>query len=243
MRDERGGAWSLFVSDIGWAFCACSRAPRVPALWVLVTLLVSIDVGPFGIILLPLLIFGAGLTGAVRLSFAGLREGQGSMPFAGVWSAVGVYLNRFICLGLAISLIMTPVFVVTFLIDDGGTFFIVSTTVAVAIIDVLATFVPPALALSTWRMTEGVRLGWRVLRHGWSQHRWHALLPPLAVQALALTGLRDQPRLVQVPVMLASALVGIVLRGATVAAYLRAMPVSEDGPSWLDGRPKLEVRR
>lgn len=165
------------------------------------------------------------------------------MPFAGVWSAVGNYLNRFICLGLAITLIMTPIGTIVFLVDDGGTFFVVSTTIAIAILDVFATFVPPALALSTWRMTEGVRLGWRVLRDGWTQHRWHALLPPLAVQALALTGLRDRPSLVQVPVMLASALVGIVLRGATTAAYLRAMPVSDDGPSWLDGRPKVEVGR
>lgn len=243
MRDAAGGAWSLFVSDVGWSARACLGAPLVPALWVVLTLLLSIDVGPLAIILLPIFVFDAGLTGAVRLSFARLREGREAMPWAGVWSAVGLYLNRFMCLGLAITLIMTPIGIVIFLIDDGGTFFVVSTTMAIAILDVFATFVPPALALSTWRMSEGVRLGWRVLRDGWSQHRWHALLPPLAVQALALTGLRDQPRLVQVPVMLAAAVVGIVLRGATTAAYLRAMPLSEDGPAWLDGRPKLEVRR
>jgi hypothetical protein len=39
------------------------------------------------------------------------------------------------------------------------------------------------------------------------------------------------------------AVAGIVLWGATTAAYRRAMPAPHSGASWLDGRPKAAAAR
>ncbi len=239
---EPGGAWSTLVADVRWSTGACLAAPLVPVLWVTTWLLPLLtDSGPVGVLLFfPLALLSIGLAGTLRLSFALEAAGR---PALSVGEAVGAswrFLGRFLCVGLLVAPVFLPLEALAYALFDGDHAtvpYVLASSFEIVVIDIMGTFVPPALALSTSRATEAIRLGWRVLREGWGQHRWHVLVPPLALQVVAAANLGSLPPVVQAGLQVVFGTAGVVLRGAVVAAWLRAVPSSPDGPSWLDGRP------
>jgi hypothetical protein len=106
-------------------------------------------------------------------------------------------------------------------------------TVTFLVADALATFITPALAFTTWRVSEAVAIGWSMLRQTWPRCAWYVLIPPLAAQML----LRFRPESVGLPaataIMALTALVALAFKGATAAFYLRQRPaISEDGAAF-----------
>ncbi|MFP5219273.1 MAG: hypothetical protein ACLGIG_05985 [Actinomycetes bacterium] len=96
-------------------------------------------------------------------------------------------------------------------------------TVAVLILDMVGTFVTPALVYSTWRVTEAVRLGVRLLRRSWPHAAVYVVVPPLA---LVLLNQVAQPAwLLGAVGVVVAALLNLLVKGAVAAYYLRVMPV------------------
>jgi len=218
----------------------------VPTLWVVASLLSFLGGStPLGVLLLPVLLLSIGLTGTIRLSFALHANDQPALSFGEALASSWGFLGRFFCLDLLGGLVAAPVLVAALAGFGARTVgAVVVTSLVVLVIDVVGTFVPPALALSTSQVTKAIPLGWRVLREGWPQHRWHVLLPPVTLQVVAAANLRALPLALLAAIQLVVAIVGVVVRGAVTAAWLRAMPASPQGPSWLDGRPaSAEVGR
>jgi len=239
------GAWSHFAADLQWSADACSRAPLVPFLWMASSLLPLLsDVGPLGVLLLPVFFFSVGFPGTVRLFFALERAQRPPLGFEEAFTATLRYFGRFACVGLGGGLLAVPFFLLAAAVaGDSRVLTALGTTPVVLVLDVVGTFIPPALALSTSRVLEAIPLGWRVLRDGWRSHCWHVLAPPLALQVVAATHVRSLGLAAQVAVLLPAGILGLLLRGATTAAYLRAVPLSDGGPSWLDGRPRQALAR
>jgi hypothetical protein len=108
------------------------------------------------------------------------------------------------------------------------------------VLDVLFTFVTPALVLTSHRVSDALRIGLRLLRATWPMAAAYVFLPPFAAVVLSLyTGLDP---VVSIPLVAASTLVNLLVKGATVAYYLRLVPpAGEDGAlvverAWGEGR-------
>ncbi len=106
--------------------------------------------------------------------------------------------------------------------------------------DVLLTFVTPALAYSTDRPAKAIALGWRLLRQDWPQCAWYALTPPLAL--ILITRALPRSSLAVVPAAIFGTLAWMLnlwFKGATAAYYLRGHDVGDDGAARFGpGRPR-----
>lgn len=92
------------------------------------------------------------------------------------------------------------------------------------VLDVLFTFVTPALVLTSHRVRDALRIGLRLLRATWPMAAAYVLIPPFAAVVLSLyTGL---PPAVSIPLVAASTLLNLLVKGATVAYYLRLVPAA-----------------
>jgi hypothetical protein len=236
----RRGAWSRFAADVAWSAQACLAAPLVTFLWLAGSLLPLLNHrGALSLLLLPLGLFFLGFHGTVRLSFALHRVARPGLSPDEIWAATWRYLGRFLCLSLGAGVILGPFAGLALgLSHHHRLTYLLAIAPLLVVVDAVATFVPPALALSTHRVTEALATGWGVLRNGLRDHRWHVFAPPLALQIVAAGNFRNLPPGAQAAVLLPAGILGLLVRGAITAAYLRAMPVSISGPSWLDGRPR-----
>ncbi|HWH28053.1 MAG TPA: hypothetical protein VNU26_03665 [Mycobacteriales bacterium] len=121
---------------------------------------------------------------------------------------------------------------------------------AVVVIDMVGTYVTPALTYSTWRVTAAIVLGLQMLRRTWPHAALYVVAPPLAVVVVNLFaqwGLATAT----IAVVLA-ALLNLLVKGAVAAYYLRVVgPVPPNGaqkppahpvggwdgaPGWVDHR-------
>jgi hypothetical protein len=103
------------------------------------------------------------------------------------------------------------------------------------VVDVACTFVTPAIVFTSHRVRDALTIGLRVLRASWPSTAPYALIPPLAVVAFTLySGL--SPALA-VPLVAASTLLNLIVKGATAAYYLRVVPTP-----WADGALAVHPR-
>jgi hypothetical protein len=191
-----------------------------------------------GLVLLLLL----GFPGTQRLWF--LRAATGRRLTAGeVLPLTFRYFGRFFVLGcvffgLALVFALPAVidYARTFEVDAAG-----SVTVGTAgwpallvaaagtvVLDVLFTFVTPAIVFSSHRVRDALRIGWRLLRATWPAGAAYVFVPPFAAVVMALySGLRPA---VSVPLVVLATAVNLLVKGATAAYYLRLVrPAGEDG--------------
>ncbi len=183
-----------------------------------------------------------GWPGTQRLWF--LRAATGRTIGAGeVLRLTFRYFGRFAVLGLTLAALALPLFIVavvyyaahTHLLADGsvttpapGGWILIVGAVATVAVDVAFTFVTPAIVFTSHRVRDALRVGFRLLKATWPAAAPYALIPPLAAVAVSLySGLRPA---VSIPLVAASTLVNLVVKGATAAYYLRVMPsVGVDG--------------
>jgi hypothetical protein len=183
-----------------------------------------------------------GWPGTQRLWF--LRAATGRTMGAGEWFGLTFrYFGRFAVLGLTLVAVGSPLFIAggiwyaehTHRLADGtvtapapGGWFLVIGAVITVLLDVAFTFVTPAIVFTSHRIRDAVPVGFRLLVRSWPAAAPYALLPPLAAVAVSLySGLRPA---VSIPLVAASTLLNLVVKGATAAYYLRVMPsVGVDG--------------
>jgi hypothetical protein len=96
------------------------------------------------------------------------------------------------------------------------------------LLDVVGTFVTPALTYSTWRVGGALLIGMQVLRRSWPHAALYVVVPPVA---LVVVNLFAQPGLLAATVTVALAsLLNLLVKGAVAAYYLRVVgPVAPDG--------------
>lgn len=105
-------------------------------------------------------------------------------------------------------------------------------------IDIVLTFVTPALAYTTTDAIEGLRVGWRFMKAQWPSSAPYALIPMLALFAVSLTAAAQLPLVARLAVAAASALVTLIFKGATARFYLSKLQheVSSTGSATADQR-------
>ncbi|MFN2543530.1 MAG: hypothetical protein ABR600_03015, partial [Actinomycetota bacterium] len=142
------------------------------------------------------------------------------------------FIWRYLKLGLLVLAVFMPL--LTVFVRDGrarpsGFGVLVLTGTAMGV-DFLLTFVTPALAFSTYKVTEALRIGIGMIRSKWPRSGWYVVAPPLALFGLA-RGLRsfDFNLLVSITATIVVGLVASAARGATVAFYSRVHDVDDDG--------------
>ncbi len=153
-----------------------------------------------------------------------------------VWTFSWKFFGRFLRLGL----LSVPVFVPAIAIGiattarhpgtNSGTAhlplgFNVAFVVALLVLDVLGTFVVPALALTVSTVGESIRLGWTITKTLWPINVWYLFAPGLTLSAIAgLLPASVVPIGVTICIGAVSAILGLWFKGATVAFYLRSLP-------------------
>ncbi|MDX6196901.1 MAG: hypothetical protein QOJ79_52 [Actinomycetota bacterium] len=179
-----------------------------------------------------------GWPGTQRLWF--LRAATGRTMSAGEALRVTKrYFGRFFVLGLVFMLFAIPVtlpVVVSSLhglhrLPDGtmemhqpAARWLAVTAAGTIVLDALFTFVTPALVLTSHRVGDALRIGFRLLRVTWPHAAAYVFIPPLAAVVVSLyAGFSPA---VSVPLVAVSTLVNLVVKGATVAFYLRLVPAA-----------------
>lgn len=177
-----------------------------------------------------------GWPGTQRLWFLRASTSR-SMTFKEATQVTFRYFGRFAMLGLALGAAFLPLFVVagiwyaehTQRLEDGTVStpaptwqLLLITGVLTVIVDVVCTFVTPAIVFTSHRVRDALRIGRRLLRASWPSTAPYALIPPLAVVAFSLySGLSPTT---SVPLVTVSTLLNLVVKGATAAYYLRVLP-------------------
>ena len=125
-------------------------------------------------------IFAVGYPGTERLWILRAMRGQPftlSDAFGRTWS----YWTRFLLLGLIISPVAAVGAGIGWLIDRHLIGAYLGVLVAGLLLDFGMTFVTPALAFSTRRVSEALKTGLRMIRSEWPRSALYVLVPPLAI--------------------------------------------------------------
>ena len=187
-----------------------------------------------------------GFVGTERLWYLATWKGMTLTPkeIAGAtWS----YWPRFAVLGVvstvAYILLTVPLSGIGYLLPSGS---LLEETVvrglSVLGVDLVLTFMSPALAYTTKDPRNGMALGWRFLTEQGRGITPYALAPPLLMIGLLQRTPNEFLALeVRLPVGLVASLLYLLLKGATAAKYLRHHEVTAEPAVSLIERPGAPV--
>jgi hypothetical protein len=234
---DRQSAWSAFRRDLVIALRVWKAAPLLPllALGIAATSMGvnafvrerTIGEDPswwFMLLLAPALVF-AGWPGTERIWYLRFFRGN-SLALRELVSFTIAFWWPFLSLGILVSLVLLPFFAIFSILEMPWwlqTSFFVP-------VDVLMTFITPALAFTTRSVTNAIRIGLRMLRDEWPRDAWYALVPPLA----ALFVVQTLPRSLigtswRIALVFSATLLNLWFKGATAAFYLRRHDVGDFG--------------
>jgi hypothetical protein len=139
--------------------------------------------------------------------------------------------GRLAALGLAVTLAALPVVLVAAAINAAST--IVARVIYLALtyaIDVILTFVVPALALSTTSVRKAFAIRRRIVDTTGRESIWYRFAPGIALLGLVYL-LPDTTSFAVLSVTLSmlTALIALWFKGAILAFYLRAVPAGDGG--------------
>jgi hypothetical protein len=207
--------------DLQGSLRAWWRDPLLPVISLVV--LVGFNLVPlgglggwFGIILGLL---GLGWQGTERLWYRRVFDGTG-VSVAELWSATWRYFPRFLILSLLTLVVLVPSFVWALSEGEFTGAMSIAPSLSLSVASVFLTFVLPALAFTTRRVRDGVRIGLGILKEDWRRCRWYALFPAGAGFAAARLSVLETA----VPGVVWTALATMVIvtfDGAVVRYYLR----------------------
>jgi hypothetical protein len=188
---------------------------------------------------IPAALFGIGWLGTQRIWYQRLFEGQSLSP-AEVWRLSWTFFGRYLVLGLIVAI---PIFLgllgvlaqVALTGEPHRSFpfpiwwypFVI---VYGFLTDVLLTFVTSALAYTTNRVRVAWSVGTKMIKDTWPASAAYTFVPPITLLALATLN----PIRLRAPVVVflavVSTLVGLLVKGAIAAFYLRhaALPTTGD---------------
>ena len=225
-----------FWGDVKKALSAWRVAPALPLMTAVLQLpfaLTAVD-ERWGFAAMLTCLFYGGFVGTERLWYLRAWGGRSLTPRE-IWSATWAYLGRYVALSLLITIPYLVVWFVSalalgFSLDVETSLGQTINLVIVGILfDVALTFMTPALAFSTDKAQEGMRLGWRFLRSQGRGVVLYALAPPLlALALLQRTPPTSLPAAPRIGLAILGTLVYLLLKGATAAKYLRHHEVTAE---------------
>ncbi len=229
-----------FVSDLVQSGAVLLQRPALPILTLglaLATEVPSLWRSPHdwwaGLIFLAANVVMAGWVGTQRIWYLRAFRGGDIRPIELI-SLTGSFIPRFVILGVLITIPNAAVLpLLAWVVHNPRTLltaWLVVPLVVSVTTDVLLTFVTPALAYSTRHVGEAFLAGLRLLRREWPHCAWYALVPPLAL--IIVTRLLPRSALspaVSAIVRIAGFMVGLWLKGAIAAYYLRIHVVGDSG--------------
>jgi hypothetical protein len=119
-------------------------------------------------------------------------------------------------------------------------------------IDLLMTFVTPALAFSTYRARTAIRIGVSMIAQHWPATIGYILVPPLAILVVTSLFGTELSIAASVAVTILTLWVSLWFKGATARFYLRHRDVGENGAAFaaweerearLSGNPSATPRQ
>ncbi len=233
--------WDEFKGDLQASLRAWRIAPLLPLTSVLL-FLSSYVPDPWWWLALPVFLFTIGWFGTERIWYLRIYWGE-SISTRELWRMTWAFFWRFVRLGVLAAIVWSPVLILAFrnIANDPDpaeeafstpTVWITSAILTV-VIDFVLTFVTPALAFSTRRVREALRLGLRMLRDHWPQTAWYALVPPLAILLMfRVTEPSSLSFAGRMAISSGSILLNLWFKGATTAFYLPRVRVGSQGAAF-----------
>lgn len=166
------------------------------------------------VVMLALAVFSLGWSGAERLAYAWQWAGI-PVGFREIVAAAWGYVGRFLVLGLLLAI---P-FALLGAIVSAAAGTTTGMVVASLCLNVLLTFVTPALAYDEDRATQGLRAGVRLLAGQRTRAIWYALIAPAVL--IGISVLAPRVPFGEAVAWLVGGVALVAVRGATAAAYLR----------------------
>jgi hypothetical protein len=138
--------------------------------------------------------------------------------------------GRFFALGVCVGLASLPVFIVAGAINSANTVVARALVfVTTFVIDVVLTFVVPALALTTTSVRQAFAIGRQVVAQTGQASLWYRVAPGIALLSLSeLLPASTALGVLSVVIAMFSAVVALWFKGAILAFYLR-QPVAHGG--------------
>ncbi|HEX8919297.1 MAG TPA: hypothetical protein VF898_12395 [Chloroflexota bacterium] len=225
----------MFFTDFQYALNTWRRSPWLPLTSAVLIVLADLPSAAghtawFWILpSLPFAVFGVGYVGTERLWYRRAWNVQGMTP-EDVWRASWGYFGRYVRLGLiglvGIAVIELPVLVISHASWTSPIFSILLVVLAV-VLDVLATFVTPALAYTTRSAFRAISIGLSTVRQTWPESALYVLCPPLAL-AVLLRLFNPEHGLPLLAQDTSTTLLNLAFKGAVAAYYLRLAIPAED---------------
>lgn len=247
--DTAPATWDEFKGDLGASVRAWRVAPLLPLASIAFFLATYLP-EPWWQVTLPLGVFAIGWFGTERIWYLRIYRGE-TIVARELWRLTWAFFGRFLCLGLVAGIVWSPVVILAGTTGTTGSdparhdevFSSPSVLLMMAlltlVIDFGLTFVTPALAFSTRKVSEAFGIGFRMLRAHWPRTAWYALVPPLAVVLMfRATAPGSLGTAGMIAATTASGLLNLCFKGATVAFYLRRVETGSDGAAFA---PKEEV--
>jgi hypothetical protein len=230
--------FSRFLGDMRGALTTLRRAPLLLGISVGLALVERLP-GPLALIGLVATLFATGWAGTQQLWAARLERDE-ALDTSDIWSTSWQYLGRFFVLGLC----YVPVILVTFYalfqngaFDDAHRHITpapgarIVTALLLVTLEIVLTFVFPALALSTRRVGEAWSIGLQLLRENWRRDAWYAIAPAVTLQsAYSFIATAERSVALRIAVGCALAAVALLFRVTIVREYARLEPVSGRQP-------------
>lgn len=223
-----------FGHDLGLALRAWRRFPWLPV--VSVALTVAVLPEPAWLVLLPA-VLSAGWVGTERIAYLRAFRGK-SLEAWELWKLTRAFVIRYLVLGIVaffpIALVLYGVSAAQPLESFAGGRLIALYGLT-SLVDMLLTFVTPALAFSTRRVRTALVIGLRMIRSAWPSSAWYVLVPPLALRVVCETLFRTTNVSTSNEIVLAAlaTLLNLWFKGATAAFYLRHHHVGDNGSAFL----------
>jgi hypothetical protein len=192
-------------------------------------------VGAVELLSLLAAIFSIGFLGTQRIWFQRVFDGRVLTPME-AWTLTWGFFGRYMRLGLVVGI---PAFAgfawLAVYLANGAprtetgqvilpAWWIPFWLIYGFVLDVLLTFVTPALAYTTKRVRKGLNIGISLIARTWPQSAAYVLVPPLTLLALTALNPRGLPALVSDLLAIVSILVGLLVKGSIAAFYLRQVP-------------------
>jgi hypothetical protein len=213
-----------FAADLVWAAKALMRAPVLVLLSIVFAIPLRLT-NATSLLSIPLVVVALGFVGTQRVWLARLNT-RDAFETREIWTLTWAFIGRFLVLVVEVVVALvapvTILAVVLFLHGAPVTLVIAANVVVGLVIDVLLTFVVPALALTTKSVHEAWRIGLAMIRQTWPRSAWYACAPGLCIVVAArLFEPQQLSTLATFAVAAVSAVIALWFKGAIVAFYMR----------------------
>jgi hypothetical protein len=215
-----------FVDDVKSSVAAWRHAPLLP---IVAALLVVIELPSYDVwtpaVILPIGFFAIGWLGTQLIWYQRAFDGRGSNPRELIPLTWGFVARYFWLVGLAsipifvvfIPLAITKVFTADSLRSPDSR---IGLFAYVAVVQMVGTFMVPALAFSTRKVTRAIPVGLRMIAQGWPGNWRYVVVPGFIAAALGgVYWLVPSP--VRPALDILTTLISLVFAGAIARYYLR----------------------